>query len=121
MPCAILSEEVRLLATLAEALAQRGVEQPAAALLAYRGIQTATVLVQPSGWSAAELAQVRAFAQAKRYDLVWVPDIQAEETNRFNQLPEVFLRYETMARDCSHGSQHQRVLDTASLNLVAHH
>jgi hypothetical protein len=81
------SEDVRLVATLVEALEARG-QPPAGSLVVYRGIQTLTVLVQPGGWSPAELAQVRAFAAQRRYDLVWAPDIQAEETNRYNRLPE---------------------------------
>ena len=57
------------------------------ALVAYRGIQTLTALVKPAGWTAEELATVRAFVQARRYDLVWAPDILPEETNRYNRLP----------------------------------
>jgi hypothetical protein len=44
--------------------------------------------VQPDGWSADELAAVREFISARRYDLVWAPDVQADEVNRFNRLPE---------------------------------
>ena len=80
------SEGLRLVATVAEALDRRGVS-PADSLVVYRGIQTITVLVQPGGWSPAELAQVRAFAEDRKFDLVWAPDIRPEETNRFNRLP----------------------------------
>jgi hypothetical protein len=82
------SEESRLLATAVEALQRRGVARPQEALVALRGIQTMTVLAQPAGWTAAELAQVRAFAADRRFDLVWAPDVRAEETNRFNRLPQ---------------------------------
>ena len=82
------SESVRLIATLVEALARRGVARPGDSLVAYRGIQTITVLAQPDGWSAAELAAVREFTAARRYDLVWAPDVHAGEVNRFNRLPE---------------------------------
>jgi hypothetical protein len=81
------SEEVRLVATLVEALTRRGVVRSADALVAYRGIQTLTVLVQPDGWRSDELATVRAFAETRRYDLVWAPDVRSEEVNRFNRLP----------------------------------
>ncbi|HXF61411.1 MAG TPA: hypothetical protein VNK95_07330, partial [Caldilineaceae bacterium] len=88
------SESVRLAATLAEALAQRepvaqsAVAPPDQALVIYRGIQTFTALVQPDGWSAAELAEVRRWLEAQRFDLVWAPDIRPDEVNRFNRLPE---------------------------------
>ncbi|HEX9616935.1 MAG TPA: hypothetical protein VGA03_05925 [Anaerolineales bacterium] len=82
------SEEVRLVATLVEALQRRSLARPEQAIVAYRGIQVLTALVQPDGWSAAELAEVRAFLEERRFDLVWAPDVQPEETNRFNRLPE---------------------------------
>jgi hypothetical protein len=82
------SEELRLIATLTTALQRRGVLAPRETLVAYRGIQTMTVLVQPQGWSVAELAEVRTFTEQRRFDLVWAPDIRPTETNRFNRLPE---------------------------------
>jgi hypothetical protein len=54
----------------------------------FRGIQTMTFLVKPSGWTQAELSQVRDFCQSRKYDLVWLPGLHAEETNRFNKLVE---------------------------------
>ncbi len=81
------SEEIRLLATLAAALEQRGCD-PVRVLVAYRSIQTLTALVKPDGWTGAELAAVRAFAEERRFDLVWLPGIDPVETNRFNRLPE---------------------------------
>lgn len=81
------SESLRLIATLSAALERRGIADPARALLAYRGIQTITVIVAPGGWRSDELAAARGFLAARRYDLVWAADIQADETNRFNRLP----------------------------------
>lgn len=89
------SESIRLIATLAEALEQRGAGPAAQRLAAYRGIQTMTVLVKPSGWDAGELERIRTFAQQRRYDLVWAPDIQPAEVNRYNRLPEP-VYYETV-------------------------
>jgi hypothetical protein len=81
------SEDLRLVATVAEALARRGAERPGEALVAYRGIQTLTVLAKLDGWEPEELQRVREFARSRRYDMVWAPDIQPEETNRFNRTP----------------------------------
>ncbi|MBM4457505.1 MAG: hypothetical protein FJ011_07025 [Chloroflexi bacterium] len=83
------SESVRLMATLIEALERRGVSRPADALVAYRGIQTITVLARPDGWPAEDLEQVRQFTESRRYDLVWAPDVRPDELNRFNRLPAV--------------------------------
>ncbi len=91
------SESIRMLATLAEALEKRGIAQPKQVLVALRGIQTMTVLAQPDGWNADELARVRAFAGDRKLDLVWAPDIRAEETNRYNRLSESL--YYQAARD----------------------
>ena len=82
------SESIRMAATLVEALEERGISQPGDSLVAYRGIQTITFLVKPAGWDSKELSGVRQFAENRRYDLVWAPDITLEETNRFNRLPE---------------------------------
>lgn len=84
------SESVRMAATLVEALEATGKSRPKDALLAYRGIQTITFLVKPDGWDKLELAAAREFSERRRYDLVWAPDVAAEETNRFNHLPESF-------------------------------
>ena len=81
------SESLRLFATLAEALEEIGVPEPGQSLFATRGVQTITAFVQPDGWSPAELAALRSFAAERRYDLVWAPDIQPDETNRYNRLP----------------------------------
>jgi hypothetical protein len=82
------SESLRLIATLAEAL-DRVTPLPAAeSLVAYRSIQTVTTLVKSGGWTQAELESARVFLEQRRFDLVWAPDIQPEEVNRFNRLPE---------------------------------
>jgi hypothetical protein len=84
------SEDLRLIATLLHALEGFGIPEPAEVLVAFRGIQTMTVLVNLQGWSESELAEIRDFVAQRRYDLVWMPNIQAEETNRFNRLPESY-------------------------------
>lgn len=88
------SESIRLVAMLEEAYIKVKKNTPMVdeqfrnTLIAYRGIQTFTVLFQPDGWTEAQLAHVRSFTEALRYDLVYSPDIKLEETNRFNILPE---------------------------------
>lgn len=89
------SEEVRLIASLIEALEARKVLRPEEALIAYRGLQTITVLVKPDGWSTNELKVVREFAEKRRFDLVWAPEIKVDETNRYNRLP-ISVYYQTI-------------------------
>jgi hypothetical protein len=91
------SEETRLLATLIEALEKNGIDNASHALVAYRGVQTLTALVQPDGWTEAELDEVDEFTTSRRFDLVWAPGITLEETNRFNRLPE--SSYFTLLQD----------------------
>ncbi|MEA3334425.1 MAG: hypothetical protein U9R25_00830 [Chloroflexota bacterium] len=85
------SEDVKLLATAIEALVDQGVESPGDSLAALRGIQTITVLLRPGGWTSQELAALRSFAEEKRFDLVWLPDIQENEVNRYNRLSQPAL------------------------------
>lgn len=82
------SEELRLLATIIEALEQLGIEAPGSQLVAFRGIQTMTYLVQTGGWEQGQLDKIRAFTNQKRFDLVWAPEIQMQETNRYNILEQ---------------------------------
>jgi hypothetical protein len=82
------SEGLRLFATLIEALNRLGIENAGDSLVAYRGIQTLTMLLQPAGWSDKQLALIREFTSARKFDLVWTPDIIPEEVNRFNKLDE---------------------------------
>lgn len=81
------SESLRLIATLAEAIERVGA-RPADSIIAYRGIQTITVLTQPDGWQKEELVAIRNFTEERKFDLVWAPDIHPSEANRFNRLPE---------------------------------
>ena len=82
------SEAIRLFASVLEALESLGVDNPGENIVAYRGIQTMTILVKPGGWELDELSQLRDFVDNRRFDLVWSPDISPGEVNRYNKLPE---------------------------------
>lgn len=88
------SEEIKLIATLLEALERTGVSDPGVSLIAFRGIQTITVLVQPQGWRSDELRIVRDFLDDRKYDLVWAPDVSVGEVNRYNKLQEPYYYLE---------------------------
>ena len=82
------SEGLRLVSTVLAALENLEIENPQDAFLIYRGIQTITVVVKPTGWDKAELVSLREFLERCRFDLVWAPDLELEELNRWNQLQE---------------------------------
>lgn len=81
------SESARLITTLIEALNRQNIFDAENRLLAYRSIQTMTVLIKPVGWTHAELAKARNFVESRRFDWVWSPDLQDYEINRYNHLP----------------------------------
>jgi SAM-dependent methyltransferase len=82
------SESLRVWGTILETFFRTGIEDPGSKLVAYRGIQTMTILVKPGGWSSVESEVIRDFTEARKYDLVWIDDLKPEEVNRFNQLEQ---------------------------------
>ena len=88
------SEEIRLLGIAVAALRSQGVE-PAAAVVMLRSYSNAVLLVQPDGWSTADLTTIREFAGVQRFDIVTMPDVDPPEPNRFSII--VDERYSTLA------------------------
>lgn len=84
------SESLRSLTTISQALRRSGITDPEQKIAAYRGIQTMTFLIKPSGWEPDELGALREFTNSRKFDLVWAPDIQETEVNIHNKLPEPF-------------------------------
>ncbi|MBN1221561.1 MAG: hypothetical protein JXM69_21750 [Anaerolineae bacterium] len=99
------SESLRLGGSLIEALGQMRDEgerakkedfKPDAQLLAIRSLQTSLIAVSPSPLASEDLATVRRFVAEYQFDLVWLPDIQPEETNRYSVVPDN-IYYQTFA------------------------
>ncbi len=84
------SECVRAATLAVEALAREGNARPADHLVAFRGIQTMTLLVFRTPPTDAEMAAIRAFADSRRFDLVAGPGLRPDEMNRINRLPEPY-------------------------------
>jgi hypothetical protein len=78
---------LKLLATVAAALASAGRGDPAGRLLMIRGWQTATLLVKDGEVAAEEIRRLRAFCEALSFDPVWFPGIRPGEGNVHNELP----------------------------------
>ena len=79
-------DPLKLFATAVAALEARGVREPGAHLVMIRGWKTATLLVKPTPFTPTELAAVRAFREARAFDLIWQPGMNQAEANRFNRL-----------------------------------
>src|SRR4029453_6512698 len=77
-------DALKLFATAVAALRAEGVRTPGARLAAIRNWDAATLLLKRGAFASADIARVRAFADAEGFDLVHVPGVRADEANRFN-------------------------------------
>jgi hypothetical protein len=84
-------DPLKLFATAVVALEHEGVPDPGSRLAMIRGWQTATLLVKNGDLTAADLAAIRDFAEARSFDLVHLPGMTAGQANRFNQLDEAYF------------------------------
>ena len=82
------SESIRIFATLTEAATEAGIQDLKDCFVAYRGIQTMTILLKPSKWNEEEIHLIREFVSNRKYDLVWLSGISLREVNQNNILPE---------------------------------
>ena len=82
------SEEMRAAAALIEALEGARGTTAADSLAAIRTLQTLTLVAKNGVLSADELRRVREFSESRRMDLAYLPDLRAEEANRFFVLEE---------------------------------
>ena len=82
---------LRIAATAREALRRRGVADPAAHVLVYRSAWNARVLVSPTPILPADVSALKAFSEARSFDLSWYPgiDVPAQRRLLFNDLPTV--------------------------------
>jgi len=86
-------DALKLFATAAAALRADGVADPGARLAMLRNWDAATLLLARDPFTSAELARLRAFAEANGFDAVHYPGMAPGEANRFQQLarPEAAL------------------------------
>src|SRR5688572_13479667 len=81
------SEDLRLFALGVTALEQDNVN-PHTQIVAFRGFNTTTILLKNGPFSPNELSSIRAFLAERAFDLSYAPDVQPDETNQYNILPE---------------------------------
>ncbi|HWS02056.1 MAG TPA: SAM-dependent methyltransferase [Gammaproteobacteria bacterium] len=82
---------LKLAATAAMALEQRGAADPAAQVMLIRGWQTGTLLIKNGVITPEEVTHARHFAAARSFDLDWAPGLEVHEVNRYNQLAEPYF------------------------------
>ena len=81
------SECLRAFGTAIAALEKSNLD-PATRIVAFRGYNTATILVSKSVFNPEQMDAIRQFTSTRAFDLIYAPGIQPEDTNRFNVLPE---------------------------------
>ncbi|HXF84381.1 MAG TPA: hypothetical protein VNK49_03250 [Anaerolineales bacterium] len=81
------SEDLRLFALAVTALERKDVN-PREQLVAFRGFNTATILLKNGAFSNDELVSLRAFLAERAFDLTYAPNVHPAETNQYNILPE---------------------------------
>jgi len=81
------SEDLRLFALAATALERTG-GTPQTQIVAFRGYNMAAVMLKNGEYTAGELSEIRRFIDSRAFDLSYAPDVQADETNRYNILRE---------------------------------
>jgi spermidine synthase len=81
------SESIRAFALAVEAVARTG-GSPRTNLVALRSYQQMLILARRTAFTDDELRAIRRFAEERRFDPVYLPDLQPGEVNRYNVLPE---------------------------------
>jgi spermidine synthase len=84
-------DAAKLFLTALQALERQGVTEPDRQLALIRSWETATLLVKNGPLTPEDIAVIRAFADARSFDLAYYPGIAASEANRYNLLQEPYF------------------------------
>ena len=84
-------DALKLFATAVEALERGGVSEPGERLALIRSWKTTTLVVKNGAFTAGETAAVRVFAEARSFDVAYLPAIEAAEANRYNVLDAAYF------------------------------
>ena len=90
-------DTLKLVATAKKALQQIGVSHPEKHLALIRTWTTATLLVKKKALTVEDVNQIKQFCAERSFDVVYYPDITANEVNRFNILAEPYFYTGTSA------------------------
>lgn len=97
-------DNLRLFATVADALRNNGIEHPDKNIAWIRSWNTATLVIKNGALSTTDTQRVRDFATARAFDLAWLPDITEDEVNRYQllQQPIFFLAAKSLLSNNAH-------------------
>ena len=84
-------DNLKLVATVVEALQEMGSAEPGRQLAMIRNWNTSTLLVKQGEFSADDTAVIREFARSHSFDTAFYPSMPAHAANRFNLLDQAFL------------------------------
>ena len=90
-------QSARIASMMVAALESEGVADASLHLASFRTYLTVTTMMKKTSFEAAELASIRQTCEKRRYDLVFLPGISANETNRFNKF-QIDEYYEAFRR-----------------------
>ncbi len=79
-------DNLKMLATITEALRNRGIDNPSDHIIMIRSWATATIAASGQPFTPLQVAAARSFAAQRSFDLVHLPGLQPEDTNRFHVL-----------------------------------
>ncbi len=79
--------ELRILATLADAMESSGIRDPARHIAAVRSWGSITILAKKSPLTGKDTEEVRGFARERMFDLVCLPGMTPAESNRYIRMP----------------------------------
>jgi spermidine synthase len=97
-------DNLRLFATVVDALRNNGIEHPDKNIAWIRSWNTATLVIKNGALSTTDTQRVRDFATARAFDLAWLPDITEDEINRYQllQQPLFFLAAKSLLSNNAH-------------------
>ncbi len=84
-------DNLKLVATVLEALQEMGVAEPGRQLAMIRSWNTSTLLVKQGQFSEDEIAVITEFARSRSFDTAFYPSMPAQAANRFNLLDQAYL------------------------------
>ena len=80
-------DSLKMMLTALIALERRGSPEPARHIALIRAWDTTTLLLKNAPLTDSDVATIRAFAEERSFDLVYLPDLEVEAANRMNILP----------------------------------
>ena len=84
-------DSLKLFATAIEALERSNVGNVSQRLVLIRGLQTSTLLIKNGLIDDEDIERIRAFSEARAFDLAYYPGMLATEANRFNRLDAAYF------------------------------